>query len=303
MSLPVMLLLVGASALYAARGVVGVLELLGRRRLSALGRPLVAGALALHLAFLAVRAAECHGIPACTRLDSVALFLWLTAFAFVLSARPYKIESVAPVFWPCFAAGIAAMWALAGRQAGEPASFGRLWLLLHLVPVYLGYAGFAVAAGAGVGYLAQERLLRAKGTGARWRRLPSLETLGRVEWAALSLGYPVLTVGLVAGVVWAYQTRSPLGSAWYADPKVLGGLVVWVFYTAALHLRLFLRLSGRRAAWLTVVGFLFTLLSFGTTHLYADGGRAEGTGGSEKGTIYFSGRKVECPLFRSEARP
>jgi ABC-type transport system involved in cytochrome c biogenesis permease subunit len=252
---PAMLLLAGASALYAARGVMGALELLGRRRLSARGWLL---------------AAQCHGIPACSRLDSVALFLWLTALAFVVSAKPYGIESVAPVFWPCFAAGMAAMWALAGRTPGEPSSFGRLWLALHLVPVYVGYAGFAVAAGAGGAYLVQEQLLRRKASGARWRRLPSLETLQRVEWAALTLGYPVLTVGLIVGLVWAYQSASPLGQAWYADPKVLGGVVVWLFYTAVLHLRLFLRPRGRRAAMLTVAGFLLTLVSFGTAHLYSE---------------------------------
>jgi ABC-type transport system involved in cytochrome c biogenesis permease subunit len=168
------------------------------------------------------------------------------------------------------------MWALAGREPAEPASFGRLWLTLHLVPVYLGYAGFAVAAGAGAAYLVQERLLRRKRAGTPWRLLPSLETLQRVEWAALSLGYPVFTVGLVAGVLWVYQAGSPLGGAWYADPKVLGGAAVWLFYTAVLHLRLFLRLRGRRAAWLTLAGFLFTLLSFGTAHLYGGDGPAEG---------------------------
>ena len=299
MTLPVILLLAAASALYVARGVVGVLELLGRGRLSAWGRPLVAGALAFHLAFLAVRAIECGGIPACTRLDSVALFLWLTAVAFVASARPYGIQAVAPFFWPCFAAGMLASWALAGRAPGEPSAFGKLWLTLHLAPVYIGYAGFAVAAGAGVAYLVQERLLRRKGAPALWRRLPSLETLQRVDWAALSLGYPVLTVGLVAGFIWAYQSTSPLGQAWYADPKVLGGVVVWLFYTAVLHLRLFLRLQGRRAAALTLVGFLLTLLSFGTSHLYGDGGRQ----GSHLHLAHSRHVRNENVTPRPEARP
>jgi len=303
---PAMLLLVGASALYAARGVMGVLELLGRRRPGARGWLLEAGALGLHLAFLAERAIECRGIPACSRLDSVALFLWLTALTFVVCAKPYKIQSVAPVFWPCFAAGMAAMWALAGRAPGEPSSFGRLWLALHLVPVYVGYAGFAVAAGAGGAYLVQEQLLRRKGSGALWRRLPSLETLQRVEWAALSLGYPLVTVGLVVGLVWAYQRASPLGQAWYADPKVLGGVVVWLFYTAVLHLRLFLRLQGRRGALLTVAGFLLTLVSFGTAHLYSEPRASSGEprAASSAGLAPKLGaRRSPLAALWSEARP
>ena len=280
MSSTIVLLLIAATVLYGVRGVVSVAELVGRRARPVAARLLLGGAVACHTAFLVVRAVATGGIPVGTRLESVAFFLWLTAAAFLLAARPYGIQAIARVFWPCFALGMAAMWALAGREPAEPV-FGRLWLTLHLVPVYLGYAGFAIAAGAGAAYLMQERLLRRKSGGALWRLLPSLETLQRVEWAALSLGYPVFTVGLVAGVLWAYQTRSPLGDAWYADPKVLGGIVVWLFYTAALHLRLFLRLRGRRAALLTVVGFLFTLLSFGTAHLYGGGGRAKGAGAPE----------------------
>ncbi len=260
--------LIVATALYVARGVVAALGLLRRSERAALGRALLAAALGCHTAFVALRAIQCGGLPIASRLDSVALFLWLTAGAFALAARPYGIRAIAPVFWPCFAAGMLAMWLLAGREAGEPAAFARLWLTLHLVPVYIGYAGFALAAGAGAAYLVQERLLRLKDAAARWRRLPSLATLQRVEWAALSLGYPVLTLGLVVGFIWAYQASSPLGRAWYADPKVLGGGAVWVFYTAVLHLRLFLRLQGRRAAVLTVLGFALTLLSFGTAHLY-----------------------------------
>jgi len=298
----VLVLLVAATVLYGLRGATALGGLLGRRVRPALDRATLLGAVGCHAAFLVVRAIEGGGIQAGSRLDSVAFFLWLTAVVFLLAARPYRIQAIAPVFWPCLAAGMVAMWALAGREAAEPASFGKLWLTLHLVPVYLGYAGFAIAAGAGGAYLVQERLLRRKGAGAPWRLLPSLETLQRVEWAALSLGYPVFTVGLVAGILWAYQTRSPLGGAWYADPKVLGGLVVWLFYTAALHLRLFLRLRGRRAALLTVVGFLFTLLSFGTAHLYGDGGRGEGTGASRGSTSSPRPEPVEGRA-RPEAGP
>ena len=72
----------------------------------------------------------------------------------------------------------------------------------------------------------------------------------------------------MAGVFWAEQSAAPLGHAWYADPKVVGGAVVWMFYAAVLHVRLYGRLRGRRAAWLTIAGFLLTLVSFATVHVY-----------------------------------
>ncbi|HUT34726.1 MAG TPA: hypothetical protein VNE39_14650, partial [Planctomycetota bacterium] len=113
MSSIVLLLLIAATVLYGLRGGLALAELLGRRAQPGLARLLLAGALAYHAVFLVVRAVATGGIPAGTRLDSVAFFLWLTAVVFLLAARPYRIQAIAPVFWPCLAAGMVAMWALA----------------------------------------------------------------------------------------------------------------------------------------------------------------------------------------------
>ena len=230
----------------------------------------LAPALLLHTAFLAARACAVRGLPSATRLDSVALFLWAVAVAYVVCQRPYKLSGTAPVFWSIFSVAALGAWLFADRTAAAPASLDRFWLALHLVPVYAGYAAFALASVVSVAYLVQGRLLRAKGSGGLWRRLPSLETLERVGQAALSLGFPALTVGLVAGVLWAGRPSAPLGRAWWADPKVVGGLVVWLFYAAVLHARLFVRVRGKRAALLTIVGFLLTVASFLAAHLYQE---------------------------------
>lgn len=269
MSRELSVLLLFAAGLYCIHALLTVTRLV-RSRAPALAERwgAVAAALLAHTVFVAVRAAQADGLPIETRLDSVSLFLWLLAAAFVACRRPYRLEGVEPLFWPLFAAGMVGAWLVAGREPTGGSSLTRFWLVLHLVPVYVGYAGFAVAAGAGLGYMVQERLLRRKAALALWRKFPSLETLERVGRSALSLGFPVLTVGLVAGVVWAEQSSAPLGRGWYSDPKVVGGLVVWLFYAAVLHVRLFARVRGRRAALLTIVGFLLTVASFLAAHAY-----------------------------------
>lgn len=265
-------------AILLAAGVLYLAHALGRLAGVIRGKPqgttglwgLLAAALALHGAFLIARAVQLGGLPVATRLDSLALFLGVTGVVFVACRRPYRLEGVAAVFWPLFAVGMLLSWLLAGRTPSARASLSGFWLVLHLVPVYVGYAGFAVAAGAGVGYLVQETLLRRKQGAALWRRLPSLETLERVGRGALSLGFPAVTLGLVAGMVWAMQGSALLGRGWYADPKVVGGMVVWLFYAAVLHVRLLARVRGRRAALLTVVGFLLTVASFLAAHWYEE---------------------------------
>jgi ABC-type transport system involved in cytochrome c biogenesis permease subunit len=262
-------LLLLATGFYAIHALVCIVGFFLARRVATAVRwgPLLT-ALALQTVFVVSRAVDAGGLPIATRLDSASLFLWVTAVLFLASARLYRLEGLAPLFWPAYAACAIAAWFLAGRAPAQRFSPERFWLLLHLVPVYVGYAGFAVASGAGLGYLVQERLLRSKGGRALWRNFPSLETLERVGRAALSLGFPPLTLGLVAGVVWAERASELLGRAWYADPKVVGGIVVWLFYSAVLHVRLFAKMRGRRAAWLTIAGFLLTLASFAVAHVY-----------------------------------
>ncbi len=259
-----------ATALYAVHALAMVRGVLGRGRRWPLVRwGSLLAALALHTAFLVARGSASGGLPVETRLDSVALFSWVAGAVFALCERPARLQGVGPVFWVAFVLGLGVMWAAAGGEPMSRGSLARFWLVLHLAPVYLGYGGFAVAAGAGATYLVQERLLRRPASAALWRRLPPLESLERLGRTALTLGFPALTVGLVAGVLWAQQATALLGHAWYADPKVVGGFVVWLFYAAVLHVRLRAQWRGRRAAWLTILGFLLTLVSFGTVHVYS----------------------------------
>lgn len=232
------------------------------------------GALALHAAFLVWRSIQTRGLPVESRFDSASLFLWVSAAVFLAAQRPYGLSGVGAVFWPAHALAAGAVWFLVGTGSTPQDSVSRFLLVLHLVPVYLGYASFGVAAIAGATYLLQERLLRRKSAAALWRRFPSLEALDRVGRSALALGFPMFTLGLAFGVLWATLDSSPLGPHWHMDPKVLGGFVVWLFYAAVLHVRLFVRMRGRHGALLTLLGFVLTLVSFATVHAYQDPGPA-----------------------------
>jgi cytochrome c-type biogenesis protein CcsB len=90
--------------------------------------------------------------------------------------------------------------------------------------------------------------------------LPDLRLLDEINYRAVTIGYPLYTVGaLFAGAIWAYKAW---GAFWSWDPKEVGAFIIWLFYTAYLHARLQRSWSGRRAAWLSVAGFSMTILSF-----------------------------------------
>jgi len=108
--------------------------------------------------------------------------------------------------------------------------------------------------------LAAGRAAPRGGSPAPAEALPSLGLLDEINYRAVAIGYPLFTIGaLFAGAIWAYEAW---GSFWSWDPKEVGALIIWLFYTAYLHARLQRAWQGRRAAWLSVAGFAIVILSF-----------------------------------------
>ena len=84
--------------------------------------------------------------------------------------------------------------------------------------------------------------------------------LDEVNYRAVTLGYPLYTLGaLFAGAIWA---ESAWGSFWSWDPKEVGALIIWLFYSAFLHARYNRGWSGSRTAILSLCGFAMMMLSF-----------------------------------------
>jgi cytochrome c-type biogenesis protein CcsB len=137
--------------------------------------------------------------------------------------------------------------------------FQSTWVVLHVTALFVANALFALAFSAGVMYLLQERQLKNKHFGFLYRRLPSLERLDAINYSCLMVGFPLMTLGLLAGLAYA---SSILQSSWHLDPKVISALATWCIYAVFLHQRLAVGWRGRRAAWLAIVGFSAILITF-----------------------------------------
>ncbi len=116
-------------------------------------------------------------------------------------------------------------------------------------------------------------ILRFISTSSILKSALKLDTLDEISYKTVSLGYPLYTVGaLFAGAIWAEQAW---GAFWSWDPKEVGALIIWLFYSGYLHARYLKGWSGSRAAILVIIGFLMVVLSFfgnyffGGLHAYA----------------------------------
>lgn len=86
-----------------------------------------------------------------------------------------------------------------------------------------------------------------------------LLTLDAWSYKTISLGFPLLTIGIIAGAVWANEAW---GSYWSWDPKETWALITWLVFAAYLHTRLVKGWSGKGPAILASLGFFFIWICY-----------------------------------------
>lgn len=84
------------------------------------------------------------------------------------------------------------------------------------------------------------------------QRLTLADTLDNISYRTIGLGFPLLTIGIIAGGVWANEAW---GSYWSWDPKETWAFITWLVFAAYLHARLTKGWQGRRPAILAALGF------------------------------------------------
>jgi cytochrome c-type biogenesis protein CcsB len=104
--------------------------------------------------------------------------------------------------------------------------------------------------------------------GAITKRLPPLKVLDDLNYQALKFGFPLLTLGIITGAVWANYAW---GRYWDWDPKETWSLITWLLYAALLHQRLTVGWRGRKAAIMAIIGFLAVLFTFLGVNLLLSG--------------------------------
>jgi ABC-type uncharacterized transport system permease subunit len=130
-------------------------------------------------------------------------------------------------------------------------------LPVHVIANLMGEALFVLAFAAAVGYLVADKQLKKKHVGGVVSRLPALDALDRAEHAFLLAGFPMLTIGIITGAVWAERVES--GSAaevW----RSLFGYATWMLFATVLLLRGWRGWRGKRAAYGTIAGFAFAFV-------------------------------------------
>jgi ABC-type transport system involved in cytochrome c biogenesis permease subunit len=92
-----------------------------------------------------------------------------------------------------------------------------------------------------------------------FHRLPALNTVNEIASTASSIGFALLTTGIVTGILLSWHLE---GKLWHNDPKEFFAILTWLLYLALICYRSTSNWRGRRAAWLGIAGFAFVLCTF-----------------------------------------
>jgi len=90
-------------------------------------------------------------------------------------------------------------------------------------------------------------------------RLDLLESLDNLSYRTISFGFPLLTIGIIAGAVWANEAW---GSYWSWDPKETWALITWLVFASYLHARLTKSWQGEKPAIIASIGFIVVWICY-----------------------------------------
>jgi cytochrome c-type biogenesis protein CcsB len=217
--------------------------------------------------------------PLTNLYESVIFFSWTIILIYALIEFKYKYRVVGAFVVPFALLGMA--WAQLGLESNiEPLvpALQSNWLLYHVITCFLGYAAFAVACGISIMYLVKDKMEGASGdpqAGGVIAMFPSTRVLDDLNYKAIMIGFPLLTLGIITGAAWANYAW---GTYWSWDPKETWSLIVWFIYAAFLHARITRGWVGKRAAILSVVGFAATIFCYLGVNLFLSGLHSYGGG-------------------------
>jgi cytochrome c-type biogenesis protein CcsB len=209
-----------------------------------------------HTASIAVRWAVGGATPFITISESLSFGVWVTVLLFVaFQLTNKKVRPLGVLVMPV--AFVLIGWAASRRTAPSEQLVPALqsgWIWIHIIGATTGFSAVLIAAGLALIYLLKE-----KGQGGLYEKLPALEIIDNLGYRFVVAGFTMYGVMIVSGAFWANQVK---GTFWNWDPVEVWSLISWLTYGIYLHLRITFGWRGRRLAIYALVAMAAMIVSY-----------------------------------------
>jgi ABC-type uncharacterized transport system permease subunit len=256
--------LLGLTLLFYLGGavVLGANLFLRRPVLLVSGRLAAVGGALLHAGAIGLKCAELKQVPFATPGEALSALAWMVALAYLAADGLWRLSATGP-----FALGLAFLLTIATWLAPDyhgapaPALLHNRAISLHITATLAAIGAFALAFCCAALYLIEHRILKHK-HGLPWlKRLPPLTTVESAAFWLVAFGFPLLTLGILAGFVrfFAGETLPP---GWWSDVHSLLAFLVWAVYALYLTARLAANWPPVCTSYVLLVGLALCLLLF-----------------------------------------
>jgi cytochrome c-type biogenesis protein CcsB len=220
---------------------------------------MVACGFAFHTLFLIFLGLNRGHFPITNLPESLCFFAWAISLTFMIADFRYKMNVLGAFILPLVSLLTIISQVIWEENHSIPASLRSGWVYFHSSIAYIAYAAFLLTFVSGVLYLIQEKELKHKNFRFLYFRLPSLNVCDELMRRSLFVGFVSMSLTIVTG---AFRAQQVWGRFWSWDPKETAAFVTWAIYLILVNYRLSSKWRGRRAAYISIIGFASTLFTF-----------------------------------------
>jgi len=214
--------------------------------------------LVFHLFYLLARTIEFNHPPITTKFEIFTVLAFTIAFSYFLLELVTDIRGTG-LFILLFSLLFQIISSLFIEDLFQVKEVLRNRLLgLHVVSALLGYSGFTISAVYGVLFLLLYKQIRVSKFGLFFDKLPSLETLEKMSFYSVIIGFILLTIGIIIGIIWL---PSAFPHFKYYDPKIVASGIIWLIYGGGILTKITLKIYGRKFIISSLVGFAMVIIS------------------------------------------
>lgn len=173
------------------------------------------------------------GHPPLTNLAEVTSFIAWVVFAIELGLWVrYRVYAASFFVYPLVLLLLTVSAVVGENFAALDPELRSNVFTIHLLMSTVGVAGLLIGLAFGALALIQDRALKNKRPGRLWEWIPSLDVCKTVSFRALSIGFSIYTIGLIAGVLWSWRT-----TAGFMDLRVkqIGAVTAWILFGVLLQ--------------------------------------------------------------------
>ncbi|HDL18745.1 MAG TPA: hypothetical protein ENH29_06805 [Bacteroidetes bacterium] len=216
--------------------------------------------LVCHFIYLFVLTLHTRHLPLSNVYEVMTSYVFIFTFIYFFIERKIRDFSLGPVILViAFILQLISNLCINPEMGRAPVLAEISFFEVHVSAMLLAYSGFTISFIASIMYVMLSREIHNKKLGFFFSRLPSLELLDRLSNMAVIVGVSFITIGIFLGIDMASKVW---GAKWPFDPKLISVFVTWLIYLFFIYFRNSKGWQGKRAAIVSITGFVWVLISF-----------------------------------------